>query len=419
MSVVFVSGKPGGGKSYWALKEFVMKELAKGERTVITNLDVKPGFINEWLQKHAPRDVTRRDIDIHKRLIVLTREQTTKFYLYRPEDYRFEDPEDQWEKDKFSGENKKLGYKKPRINLARAFRGFGEEQEEINPAELGGVVYVIDEVHEYFNAREWAETGRSALSYLSQHRKLGDDVVCITQSIQNVDKQFRSVAQEFQYVRNYNKEKVWMFRSFPFFEVKFYLTPADGANSQPFDATRFTLDQKITCCYDTAAGVGVSGGSADTKQKRSGLPMSVLVGLVLVGIAALVMAPTLISSALGGAAKDVLNVGNETEASEKDLAKAGPGSRTSASRDVQPVKTETPVQQGDATRKGSGVTKTPPIPRVERDLVAISVVSGIGHAYFDDGLEVTTEDPRVFKLGRDYVIFDGHLYEKRRSRPGQ
>ena len=176
MSVIFISGKPGGGKSYWAFKQYVVRELIQGQRTIITNLDILPGMLNEWLQEFAPKQVRQMDIDLHSRLIILTKDQSNRFYLYRPDDYRLKDPEEEWDADKFSGKVKQHGYKRPKLDLTQCYRGTGEEEETCNPRELGGVLYIIDELHEYFNAREWMETGRSALTYLSQHRKMGDDV---------------------------------------------------------------------------------------------------------------------------------------------------------------------------------------------------------------------------------------------------
>jgi hypothetical protein len=81
---------------------------------------------------------------------------------------------------------------------------------------------------------------------LSQHHTLGDDVICITQSIGNVDKQFRSVAQDFMYVRNHGKESLpllgGLIRSVPTFSRQTYLEPYTGAPAQrPMEIRTFKL----------------------------------------------------------------------------------------------------------------------------------------------------------------------------------
>jgi hypothetical protein len=136
-----------------------------------------------------------------------------------------------------------------------------------------GVFFVLDEVHIAFNARAWALTGAEVLYYLSQHRKLGDDVICITQSVANVDKQFRSVAQDFTYIRNLGKESFGHFRLPMRFIRKTYAQPPSGDKSEPMEMGSFALDVNgLASCYDTAKGVGIHGrAGADTKHRKKGI----------------------------------------------------------------------------------------------------------------------------------------------------
>lgn len=109
------------------------------------------------------------------------------------------------------------------------------------------------------------------LYYLSQHRKLGDDVVCITQAIGNVDKQFRSVAQDFTYIKNLSKQKVGLFYLPALFMRNTYAQPATD-NSKAMETGSFTMDVSgIASCYDTAKGVGIHGrAGADTNSRKKG-----------------------------------------------------------------------------------------------------------------------------------------------------
>lgn len=186
----------------------------------------------------------------------------------------------------------KQAYEVWKDSSAPDFSGYSEEnfQKLLQPQWSGGVAYFIDECHEFFNARRWASTGNDCLHYLTQHRKLGDDVFFITQAVANCDKQLRSVTQEFIYLRNHNKEKLpifgGLFRSFPVFTRSTYSEPMTGMPGQLAMETRtFRLDVPGLCsCYDTARGVGIQGAGADTDEKKKGLPISVLFvfGLVLV-----------------------------------------------------------------------------------------------------------------------------------------
>jgi hypothetical protein len=116
---------------------------------------------------------------------------------------------------------------------------------------------------------------RDALHYLSQHRKLGDVVFPITQAPGNLDKQFRSVAQDYIHVRNEYTAKYLIFRGMGRFVVKmFYGDPSQGGRLDYFDRSIFKLDGKgLANCYDTAKGVGVLGSKADKGARAKGLPI--------------------------------------------------------------------------------------------------------------------------------------------------
>jgi hypothetical protein len=59
--------------------------------------------------------------------------------------------------------------------------------------------------------RRYADAPEEFPFYLLHHRKLGDDIYVYTQQPQNVDKMFRSFAQEFIYVVNTGKKRVGPF----------------------------------------------------------------------------------------------------------------------------------------------------------------------------------------------------------------
>lgn len=238
-AIHFISGKPGGGKSMYALK-LVIEELLYGRRMIITNLPIKVGELNAYLQAQYPG----RSVDVVGRVWILTDEQTQYFWLYRPNGVRLKN-----------------------LSPAEWKEGLKPDYSAVRDE---GVFYVIDEIHNFFGARQWALTGQDVLFYLSQHRKLGDTVVCVTQAINNVDKQFRSVSQDFTFLRNLSKEQYGMFRLPAIFLRKTFTSPPTET-SQPMESGSFRLDTRgLGQCYDSAAGVGIHGRGADMGEKRKG-----------------------------------------------------------------------------------------------------------------------------------------------------
>lgn len=60
----------------------------------------------------------------------------------------------------------------------------------------GAILLVIDECQLLFNAREWQKTGRAEwLSFFTQHRKYGYNIILIAQFDRMIDKQIRSLIE--------------------------------------------------------------------------------------------------------------------------------------------------------------------------------------------------------------------------------
>ena len=264
MSIHFVSGKPGGGKSLYGVK-LIVDELICGQREVFTNVPLRLDALNEYLQRRYPHKL----VDI-ARIRILTDEETAFFWTFRPGGVRV-------------GRLSKAQWQAGELPC---YSGVKDE----------GVMYVIDEVHNYFGARQWAQTGQDVLFYLSQHRKMGDTVICITQAVNNVDKQFRSVTQDFTFLRNLSKETYGKFRLPGVFVRKTFTSPPTET-SVAMETGTFRLDVSgLASCYSSEAGVGILGRSADKQEVRKGLNMvwaGVLV--VVVGVLAVVVVPKAIA----------------------------------------------------------------------------------------------------------------------------
>jgi|GEM_PF-3211739 len=70
------------------------------------------------------------------------------------------------------------------------------------------VLVVLDECHLAFNARDWNQTSRELLAFLTQSRKQDTDIVFISQSAENIDKQFRRLVQYVWRFRDLRKTTV-------------------------------------------------------------------------------------------------------------------------------------------------------------------------------------------------------------------
>lgn len=254
MAVLFVFGKPGAGKSYWGLAH-IIKELTTSPRTVVTNLAIRPGELNAYLQDS--------EADVMGKLRIISNDDLKEWWRYRGK-LDPSDPVSPW------------------TDLAPPEQS-GKTNFVPSP---GPVLYVLDEIHIAFNARAWTSTGPAALFYLSQHRKLGDDVVLISQTPGQVDKQLRALSQEWIHLINLQKLKLMLMWCLPnrLLWKSFSNQPTRG---EPIVATGLLyVDRKgMANCYDTACGAGIAGGgNADKNAKRRGMPWQTLALLPLIGM---------------------------------------------------------------------------------------------------------------------------------------
>lgn len=253
MAIHFVTGRPGAGKGLYTIR-LIEAELRGTNRTIITNFPLLTDKLAEVMhERHGDAfDILTR---VH---LIESDDELRNFYRIRGQHH---EEADSWlgvEKDK---KGKPVSY-----DISGAF-------------ETGGVFYVLDEVHLVFGARDWQEMGRAVMYYSSQHRKLGDDVILITQAPKNVDNQFRSLAQDYTVLRNHGMEKIGWFKQPSIFGRRTYMNlPNPGGNEQPMETSHFKLDKELADCYETERGVGIekgvaSGAGADKgADRREGWP---------------------------------------------------------------------------------------------------------------------------------------------------
>lgn len=287
MGSIAITGKPSGGKSIYAVRE-VLRVLEEDTRPIVTNLALKLDDIVAYFLKKG-----REDIDVYKRVRLLTYEETGAFWRYRGgPNARYLGPartnEDAKEWAANVEKEGKEGFPDGIVlPAAPPNKDYGAEWlntvlEAACP--LGGVVYFIDEMHEHLNARNWQRHGLVCSDYIAIHAHLGDDFYWITQAPSLVDSAFKVRTQEFIYCSNGAKEL--LFGKFNRagqrqFTANSYLEIYTGTQHSQWDKS-FPLDLDIAACYKRSR----FGGAGDTAEKKKGLHlywMWVCAALVVVG----------------------------------------------------------------------------------------------------------------------------------------
>jgi|SRR5579884_667601 len=390
MSIHAISGKPGGGKSLFGMKALV-NELRTTDRYVVTNLAVKLGELASYLHK-----LYGQSFDLNQRLTILDEEEVRKFWLYRGNGLVLPDVE----QNDFSSANAANIWKQPSAEWIDGFCKRGGR----------GVCYILDELHLFFNAREWAKTGKAAIYYLSQHRKAGDDVIWITQHIENVDKQFRSLTQDFTYVRNFSKEKFAShFRSLPWFGYKVFQSPVTSltVNAVPSETGRFLLDAKgLAACYDTAKGVGFAGAvAADTKAPKKGLPFFMVIPA---GIAVCIVAWFVIYGGLRGIMAYVKHT------PQRVMGGSVHTNTVSTAGTLPHFVPPGVLPQTNVIPREKSVKPAEPSRDSDDEIVmsGYAYVNKVWHVVLSDGRTLLSTDPEFELLTERGVKYGGHYYHR-------
>jgi len=266
-----VTGKKGAGKTYYAVS-LIVEELLHSSRRIVTNLPLKlPGL-------HAYLIEKGKQVDLERRIVRIEGVELKDFWLRRA----------------------------PGVKVTIDDDGMVLSDPE-------PVLYVLDELHTYFNSHRWQKIGDQVTYYLGQQRKVGDDIIGITQVGGNIAKQFRSLVDEWLVIRNYGNE-VWAGIRLPQkCERQVYLSEP-GLTTTCSDASVFSVDPKgIGSCYDTNKGVGVSGRGEVFKRKR-GFHWSLGLGILVVVLGVVICVPGMLGKFLmkKGLIDTAKLVGNQT-----------------------------------------------------------------------------------------------------------
>jgi hypothetical protein len=229
-----VTGKPGHGKSYYAVR--AIRNALDDGKWVATNVGLSEGWADvmartNWARRLVPGRCERMARAYEARLLV-THDLHEVARLRLPGCGRCEACRD-----------------------ARPCRREGRG------------LLVLDEAHGWLNARTWDQThdGRAVAKHeavaqrlavvglFTQHRKLGWDVLLITQAAGNLDSQVRSNYEYHTHLKNVRRFRV--LGLVPVVPVNVFVAVTvwhDVENTRQGVET-FLLSKKLARCYDTMA----------------------------------------------------------------------------------------------------------------------------------------------------------------------
>jgi len=261
------------------------------------------------------------------------------------------------------------------------------------------VLYLLDEIHIYFSAREWAKTGKGAIYYLSQHRKLGDEIVWMSQFPSFVEKQFRLLTATFTYMRNHTKEKILTyFKSYPWLSYSVYLELYTGTQTA-MEVGRFRIDpNRYGKWYRTEGGVGIEGKTgADKNEKTKALPLWVLPASVVVAVGLVIY----------GLSKSSVWV-TKAFVGTPPIVKDGVPVTHAQPKKVLPEKVEKPAEKPTQSAPPIGKPRKEQVdnggPSDKVFMTGYTTGEGGVRVYLSDGREYLSGDRALLFVARDYCI---------------
>lgn len=369
-NIEFILGKPGGGKSMYATK-MVVDELLYSHRPIITNLALNLVQLQEYLFS-----LGRFDVDVASRVRLLEHEEVYRFYLIRGKEFEL-----------------------PAPTAADGLIDWRPSQE--HPEAAGGVLYVIDEAHNYFPTKAKIEEDSPMFKWASQHRKLKDYCYFVTQSVENVHVKVRRLAQLYNYIRNLRKETFRGFRRGDGFQRLGFLSIPTGKKDEDFAIAnqKFALDVKgLASCYFTAGGVGVSGaGVADGGFKKKGFHYRWLYVIAAVAVLALVSLFFLLPAAGAKAGEAVIK-----DATGFDQAAPSSGSAPVSASSALSRVASLASPPAPATPATTAVAEAPAV-----EVVGLVYRGGQVNVILSDGRTLIESDRELERVDRNGVFVSG------------
>lgn len=131
------------------------------------------------------------------------------------------------------------------------------------------VMVLLDEIHLWFNARDWSKTQKlhgDMLSFLSQSRKADVDVVFIAQVAGQLEKQFRDQCEWEFYFRALKSIKIPVLGVLPFNKV--IMVQRNKENDKAISRSIHGYDKSLFGCYQTKSFLDAKMRSAAENHVR-------------------------------------------------------------------------------------------------------------------------------------------------------
>ena len=197
-------GRPGGGKSYDAVRKIVAN--LRAGRVVATNID---GMQDPKCQEAIKQLAFLDDYQFSQLFIFLGKDDVTSFW-------------------------------KPRTVNA------GDDMAFEKPLVPSGALVVLDEVHKWINCREWnSDKNKEFAEWGAEHRHDGYDVILITQDITKLDKQVRSLVEFTYFYRKINFFGNLIKKRY----IKYSYDGDDHEGKSSVSPSTYTYDARYFRCY--------------------------------------------------------------------------------------------------------------------------------------------------------------------------
>lgn len=232
-----LTGKPGAGKSYFATR-LIIAEITKGKnRPIVSNVPINKKKLRQYVKKD--------------------------FYYYDLETY---------------SDNKAFFTNRGYYHINVDDLGANVDFKPLLKDNDEGVLFIIDEAHLYFNARNWKHMPQATISYITTIRHVGDSLIWMCQRFSDIDSQIRGKTQAFHLLRNLQKEKIGMFKRGTGFRCYQYLEECHisshgSQTARPAQDFKYPFDIKIAECYSTS----LFNKSHDKKYRVKAIPLPYII----------------------------------------------------------------------------------------------------------------------------------------------
>jgi len=289
-----VFGKLGAGKGLLVM-DIIAKELLEGYRDIVTNVPLR---FMPWVNGQGIPQIGLKQYLIEKMGASVSVEEIELMLLKVKVIEDIDQGHDLFmnRRDGDTGEWFKLSVS----TVDEKGKPARFDATEVKKRHCLPILCVTDEAWAFYpNNGGWSRVPLLTF-YSKQQRKLRDEWYIVTQHPTDCDNVLWNIAQDFWVCRNHGMERMGIFRQPAMFRVIVYLSNPSKGNAIRSHEFYKVLDKKLSQCYDTTAGVGISGGHAgDSGQKRKGLHIAWLGVAVLVFVVALASVPHFIGHATG------------------------------------------------------------------------------------------------------------------------